>query len=163
MRMPLAGFAALAAFVLVPLYADDASKTAKIEEMFRITKVDQMQTQMLDQMKGVLANLFNQPGIPDSVKADRKELEDEVFAIVRKRVSWEKMKPDFIKAYSDTLTEPELDSILAFYKTPAGTALLEKMPALLKRGIEIGQAQMKDVIPEVQETVEKFIERHKAK
>jgi hypothetical protein len=122
-----------------------------------------MQDQIMEQMRGVLGNLFDQPGTPADVRNSRKELEDEVFAIIRKRISWEKMKPDFVKAYSETLTESELDAILAFYKTPAGTALLEKMPVLLKRGVEIGQAQMKDVLPEVQHAVEKFVERHKAK
>jgi hypothetical protein len=166
MRPVFGGFLALAAALSLGsavLYADDASKEAKIEEMFRITKVDQMQTQMMEQMKGVLGNIFDQPGTPAEVRNNRKELEDEVFAIIRKRVSWEKMRPEFVRAYSETLTEPELDSILAFYKTPGGMAILEKMPTLMKKGIEIGQAQMKDVVPEVQQTVERFVERHKTK
>jgi hypothetical protein len=165
MRSALGSLAGIVALLTMPaaLRADDASKDAKIEEMFRITKVDQMQNQMMEQMKGVLGNIFDQPGTPAEVKDARKELEDEVFAIIKKRVSWEKMKPEFVKVYADTLTEPELDSILAFYRTPGGMALLEKMPTLLKKGMEIGQAQMKDVIPEIQQTVEKFIERHKTK
>jgi hypothetical protein len=163
--MRFSRFALVAALALAPIaaYADDASKTAKIEEMFRITKVDQLQRQVMDQMQGALTNMFDQPGIPENVKADHKELEDEVFAIIKKRVTWEKMKPDFVKLYADNLSETELDAIIAFYKTPGGIALLEKLPILTKKGMEIGQAQMKDVGPEIQETVQKFIERHKAK
>jgi len=146
-----------------PLYADEASKNAKIEEMFRITRVDQLQSQMMDQLKGVLTNMFDQAGVPPEIKAARKELEDEVFVIIKKRVSFERLKGDFVKIYADTLTEPEIDSILAFYKTPGGQALLEKLPAITKRSMEIGQAQMKDALPEIQQTVEKFMERHKAK
>ena len=158
--------AALAAAALVApgtVYADEASKTAKIEEMFRITKVDRLQEQVMDQLKGALGNLFDQPGVPAEAKAARKELEDEVWAIIQRRVSFEKMKVDFVRIYGETLTEPELDSILAFYKTPGGIALLEKMPVLLKKGLEIGQTQMKDVGPEIQQAVEKFVERHKPK
>jgi len=145
------------------LCADEASKNAKIEEMFRVTRVDQLQTQMMDQLKGVLTNMFDQAGVPPEIKAARKELEDEVFVIIKRRVSFERLRGDFVKIYADALTEPEIDSILAFYKTAGGQALLEKLPVITKRSMEIGQAQMKDALPEIQQTVEKFMERHKAK
>ena len=143
--------------------ADEASKNAKIEEMFRITKIDRIQDQVMDQLRGALSGMFDQPGVPPEVKASRKELDDEVWAIIKKRVSFEKMKADYIRIYSENLSEPEVDSILAFYKTPGGQAMLEKLPILTKKGMEIGQAQMKDVGPEIQQAVEKFMERHKPK
>lgn len=143
--------------------ADEASKTAKIEEMFRITKVDRLQDQVMEQMRGALGSMFDQPGMSPEVKESRKELEDEVWGIIKKRVAFEKMKGDFVRVYSENLTESELDSIIGFYKTPGGMAMLEKLPVLMKRGMEIGQAQMKDVGPEIQQAVEKFLERHKAK
>ena len=146
-----------------PVYADEASKAAKIEEMFRITKIDRLQDQVMDQLRGALSNIFDQPGVPAEVKANRKELEDEVWGIIKKRVSFEKIKADYIRIYSENLTEPEIDSILAFYKTPGGLAMLEKLPILTKKGMEIGTAQMKDVGPEIQQAIEKFAERHKAK
>ena len=144
-------------------HADEASKNAKIEEMFRITKIDRIQEQVMDQLKGALSNMFDQPNVPPEVKANRKELEDEVWNIIKKRVSFEKMKVDYVRIYSENLTEAEVDSILAFYKTPGGQAMLEKLPLLTKKGMEIGQAQMKDVGPEIQQAIEKFAERHKTK
>lgn len=161
MRSPV--LAAALALAALTANADDATKTAKIEELFRITKVDRLQDQVMDQLRSVLGNMFDQPGVPAEVKSSRKELEDEVWNIIKKRVSFEKMKGDFVKVYNENLTEVELDSILAFYKTPGGVALLEKMPMLMKKGMDIGQAQMKDVGPEIQQAVEKFIERHKPK
>ena len=155
---------ALAATLLtLPVFADDAAKNAKIEEMFRITKLDKLQDQMMEQVKGALSNLFEQPGVPAEAKAARKELDDQVWSIISKRVSWDKMKGEYLKIYSENMTEQELDSIIAFYKTPGGVALLEKMPLLMRKGMEIGQAQMKDVGPEIQAAVEKFVQSHKGK
>jgi hypothetical protein len=159
MRTLLAGIA----FAAGLLHADEASKVAKIEEMFRITRVDQLQSQMMDQLKSVLGNMFDQAGVPAEVKASRKELDDEVFAIVKRRVSFEKLKGEFVRIYAENLTEEEIDSIIAFYKTPGGAALLEKLPNITKRSMELGQAQMKDALPEIQQAVEKFMERHKPK
>ena len=159
----MAILAAAALSASCTLYADDASKNAKIEELFRVMRVDQLQTQMMDQMRTVMSNMFDQAGVPADLKASRKELEDEVFAVIRRRVSWERLKNDYVKIYADSLTEPEVDSILAFYKTPGGIALLEKLPVITKKSMELGQAQMKDALPEIQQAVEKFMERHKAK
>ena len=36
------------------------------------------------------------------------------------------MGPDLVKLYSDAYSENELDGILAFYRTPAGRAMLAK-------------------------------------
>ena len=153
---------ALAALT-VAAYADEGSKASKIEEMFRITKVDRVQEQVMDQLRGAFGNMFEQPGVPAEAKESRKELEDEVWGIIKKRISFAKMKGDYVRIYAENLTEEEVDSILAFYKTPGGLAMLEKLPILMKRGMEIGQAQMKDVGPEIQQAVEKFVERHKGK
>ena len=154
---------AFIALVCTAANADNTTKSAKIEEMFRITKIDRIQEQVMDQLRGVLGNMFDQPGVPAEVKDSRKELEDEVWGIIRKRISFEKMKGDYVRIYNENLSEAEVDSILAFYKTPGGQAMLEKLPVLMKRGMEIGQAQMKDVGPEIQTAVEKFVERHKTK
>ena len=153
----------VAVFAACTARGDEASKNAKIEEMLRITKIDRIQEQVMEQLKGAFSGMFDQPGVPAEVKASRKELDDEVWTIIKKRVSFEKMKADYIRVYSETLSEPEIDSILAFYKTTGGQALLEKLPILTKKGMEIGQAQMKDVGPEIQRAVENFVERHKPK
>src|SRR5882724_4694170 len=113
MRSMLAALAIAALTAPVAVYADEASKNAKIEEMFAITKVDRLQDQVMDQVRGALGTMFDNPSVPAEAKASRKELEDEVWAIIKKRVSFEHMKSDFVRIYSETLTEPELDSILA--------------------------------------------------
>lgn len=149
--------------LVTAVFADEVSKTAKIEEMFRVTKIDRLQDQMMEQVRGALGQMFDNPNVSAEVKASRKELEDEVWAIIKKRISFDKIKADFVRIYSETFTEEEVDSIVTFYKTPGGQAMLEKFPVLTRKGMEIGIAQMKDAGPEIQATVEKFVERHKPK
>lgn len=70
------------------------------------------------------------------------------------RMDWQKLKPDYIKLYADVFEEEEIDGMVAFYKTPAGHAMIEKMPTLLARSTEIAQRQMAGIMPEIQKTVE---------
>jgi hypothetical protein len=60
------------------------------------------------------------------------------------------MRPSYIKLYSETFSEEEIGGMLAFYESPAGRAMLAKMPTLLTKLIEVAQAQMNDLQPEIQ-------------
>ena len=60
------------------------------------------------------------------------------------------MGPMFVKAYADTFTDSEIDAIVAFYKTPAGKAMIEKQPALTAKIMQTIQAQMADLMPQIE-------------
>jgi hypothetical protein len=46
-------------------------------------------------------------------------------------LSWNKLKADYITLYADRYTEEQMKSIIAFFKTPAGKAFVEKQPELI--------------------------------
>ena len=70
--------------------------------------------------------------------------------------SWEAMKPDYVKLYSDLYTEEDLDGIITFYKSPAGQAMLTKTPELLKKSSEIAMNRMTVLQPKLQQMIEDF-------
>jgi hypothetical protein len=74
-------------------------------------------------------------------------------AILTSALSWEKFKPIYVKLYADTYTEPEMDGVIAFYKSPAGEAMLAKTPAITTKAIELAHQQMATVMPEIQKLI----------
>lgn len=58
---------------------------------------------------------------------------------VDKEFIWDELKPKMVDLYVKEFTEAELSSIMAFYKTPAGTKALSRLPALFADGLKIGQ------------------------
>jgi len=136
--------------------ADDASKNAKIEEMLRLTHSDQMLTQILDQMKSTVTAQLNTMNVPADARPKAEEMQQKMMALIADRLSWEKAKPALIKVYSDTFTESEIDGIVAFYKSPPGQAMLEKMPQLMQKSMAVGQQLMGDVMPEIQRMKEEM-------
>jgi hypothetical protein len=46
------------------------------------------------------------------------------------------MEPIYLRIYQKSLTQQEVDGMIAFYKTPAGKAVMDKMPIILQNSIE---------------------------
>lgn len=160
MKSPL--LAALGAIVLSALgLADNTSKAAKVDEIFRLTKVDQMQKQMMEQVKPMIPSLELQAGVSVDNKALSEELTLKILDLISDRVSWQKMKPAMAELYSETFSEEEIDGMLSFYKSPAGQAMLNKMPSLMSKTIGLAQEQMTDIIPEIQKMTVEFLSKHR--
>jgi uncharacterized protein len=140
-----------------PLLADEASKSAKAEELLQLAQGDQMMKMMEPMMKGMMAQA-NQD-MPAEQRAKVGEMQGKVMALVT--ASLNKAKPALVKAYTDTYTEEDLDGILAFYKSPAGKAFLQKMPEVMQRSMPVMMQMMTDLQPEIKTMIEGLKEKSK--
>jgi hypothetical protein len=132
--------------------AQDAGKAAKIEEMFRLTKTDQMMQQVMSQMRAMSLQQFEK-NLPPEAKAKAGEVQQKIFDVVGAKMSWEKLKPAFVQIYSEVYTDEELDGILAFYRSPAGRAMIEKTPQLMTRTMAFVQKLTADMQPDIEKMV----------
>ena len=58
-------------------------------------------------------------------------MKTKMTAVVDDLLSWDTLQPLYFRLYRQTFTQEDIDGITAFYRTPAGQALLQKMPALM--------------------------------
>jgi len=135
-----------------PVRADEASKSAKAEELLQLTQGDQMMKMMEPMMKGMMAQMPEQ-------RARVGEMQGKMMSLVAGRLS--KAKPALAKVYTDTYTEEEIDGILVFYKSPAGKAFLEKMPEVMQRSMPVMMQMMGDLQPEIKRMMEGAKEKSK--
>jgi hypothetical protein len=140
--------------------AQDAGKTAKIEEMLRLTKTDEMMQQVMSQMKTMSMDQFEK-NLPPEEKAKAREQQQKIFDLVSAKMSWEKFKPAIVQIYAEVYTDEELDGILAFYRSPAGHAMIEKMPQLMSRTMAVAQKLMGDIQPEIEKMVKESAPKDK--
>ena len=70
------------------------------------------------------------------------------------------MKDRYVRLYDETFTAQEISGILEFYKTPTGSAMLDKMPVLISKSMTIAQEQMGDLMPEIQRIAEEAKHKH---
>src|SRR4051794_21288267 len=123
--------------------ADEASKTAKVEEFFRLSHTEdalsETMTLMMNQMK---SGAFQQ-STGTKRSAEFQELMEDLQArtgkLIASAFAWDKVKPEYVKLYGDTFTEEQLDDILAFYRSPSGQAMVAKNSALMTKSVEMAQ------------------------
>jgi uncharacterized protein len=143
--------------------ADDASKAAKIEEMLKLTHVDQLMEQMMAQMQPMMEAQFKKIGLPDDARPAMEEFQKRMTEWMTGKMGYDKLKPIYVKIYAETLTEEEIDGAIAYYRTPAGQSLLKKMPLLMQKSMTYVQDMMGDVIPEMAKIGEDIEKKYKKK
>lgn len=143
----------------------DPAKAALIEEMMSLTRPDKNLTQFLQQYKAAFSKgveesfrtQFRSSQEASKYRPQLQKFEDQMFDLMADRMSWNKIKPKLVAIYDETFSKQELADIVAFYKTPSGQSLREKMPTLIAKGSQIGQAQMSGAIADIQRLTAEFI------
>lgn len=71
------------------------------------------------------------------------------IAVMREEFNWARMKPLYVQLYRDTFDQEEIDGLVAFYRSPAGQAFVDKMPVVMQKSIALTQAQMQTFLPKM--------------
>ena len=129
--------------------AQELNKEAKIERILELTNAKALMDQMFNQAKTMSASMVSKD-VPPEQWAKVEELQAKMLDLVKARLSWDKMRPQYVSVYSETFSDEEITGILAFYESPAGRAMLAKMPTLLSKSMSVAQAQMGDIVPEIE-------------
>ena len=73
------------------------------------------------------------------------------MAALNEGLKWEAFEPTFVEIYQSMMTQEEVDGIVAFYKTPAGKAMIQKMPQLMQASGQRMQQQLGPLIQQLQQ------------
>ncbi|WP_273987208.1 DUF2059 domain-containing protein [Vibrio parahaemolyticus] len=65
--------------------------------------------------------------------------------------------------YSQTFSQQEIESMIVFYSTPEGQKFIEKAPALMQAGAQLGMQEAELAQPQLIEKLTPFLEKYHAK
>lgn len=114
--------------------AAPASHRAAAESLLSQMDMDKVLSQSIDQT--LKAQVQANPAIAT--------YEPQMRAFFAKYMSWASMKDDMINIYMGEFSEEELKQLGAFYQTPVGKKAIERLPALLAKGAEMGQKRVQE-------------------
>jgi hypothetical protein len=131
---------AVAFFQPAPAHADPASHRKAVDSLFALMDMENLLNQSIDQMLAM--QVQQNPAIAP--------FQTQMKAFLSKYMSWASMKEDMAKLYMAEFSESELNELTKFYQTPLGIKTIQKMPALMAKGAEIGQKRVQEHLPELQ-------------
>ena len=160
------GLVLMGAWMAVPARADDASKRAKVVELFQVMHVNRMTEQITDSVhKQMELSMRSVPGA-GNMNAEQKRLleeyEGKVMAIVKDNMSWTVLEPQMVALYSSTYSEGEIDGILAFYKGAVGQSLLAKTPELTEKSMALTSGKLVTLQPQISAMSQEFVRKYEA-
>ena len=117
--------------------ADTQPSEASIKELLTLSDAPKLIDGMWAQIGGMIQQGINQSTqgqqITPAQQTAIEKYKTNSIAIMREELSWAKIEPMYVRIYQNSLNQDEIDGMIAFYKTPAGQAVIKKMPALMQQ------------------------------
>lgn len=147
--------------------ASNAAKEAKVEEVFRVSHMDTLLSKTLDNAAGqakssVLRQMFGGATLPPNQQKIVDEFQQKLRTIIFNTLSWQHVKPIYVKLYMQNFSDAELDGLIAFYKSPAGQALLNKAPGMMDQAMQQVKQQFIAAQPQIQQLTTEYQAKVKA-
>ena len=156
------------AFLFVAALAHAAPPSDQsLNQMMTVMQVEAMLNQALQQMDGSIAKGMEQ-GLQQSLqgkeltaaqKTSVESFKTKLSATMKDELSLTKVKEIYVQVYRETLTQEEVNSILAFYGSPAGKAMVEKMPVAMQKASTLMQGRIAPMTQKLQSMQEEFVKQ----
>jgi hypothetical protein len=120
----------------------DATVKQLLEVMHGKTMVDSMMSQMDLMMKNALQQVTQGRPVPPEAQKTFDQCRTDVVAAMKEEFTWEKLEPMYVRIYQKSFTQVEVDGMIGFYKTPAGQAVISKMPLVMRNSMNEAMQMM---------------------
>jgi|GEM_PF-524441 len=131
-------------------------KTKLAIELMEISHYDQnmkaMQGQIAAMMEQQFASSAKCDAAQPTIREFSKAMTDKTSAVLFS----DDLKVDIASVYAEVFSEDELRDVIAFYKSPLGKKLLDRMPELMQKSMQISQQRMQSVMPELEKLGEDY-------
>jgi hypothetical protein len=129
---------------------------ASVKQLLEVAQTHKLVDSVMKQMDILLLQAIAQATkgqqVPDKVQNDIDQRRSEMTALMKELLDWKKLEPIYVRIYQKSFTQAEVDGMIAFYKTPAGQAMIGKMPAVMQNSIDEMQQLMGPVMEKIQRT-----------
>lgn len=139
-------------------------KQAKIEQLLTLLTVDkQMQDTIAAthlQLHKMASQRAAQASNDDQKKAGDAYVKQVDDAVVN--VTWDRLKPQIVRAYADELSDADVDAYIKFFSSPAGQDFIKQSPVIGQKVVTAAQGLMREASPALQAATKEFNEKMQA-
>ena len=132
-----------------------------IRELLAVTQARNMLDGIRSQYEGMMNSSVQQAlkGKTPTPTEQRAidNMKTKMIDLLQGTLSWEKLEPVYVRLYRESFTEEEIAGMLAFYRTAAGKAVIQKMPILMQKSMLETQNTMMAMMPKMQKIQQEFV------
>lgn len=125
--------ALLAACFCMPAFASPA-QTASVEKLLTLTEAHKENDSAIADTEELIEKTLKPRLQLEKMAPEKKKtisaFLDQYKQTVKEEFSWEKMRPDYVRIYSETFTEEEIRDLITFYESPTGQMLIKRTPQI---------------------------------
>lgn len=129
---------------------NDAAVKQLLELMHAKNMVDSMMSQMDLMMKNAMQQVTQGRPVPAEAQKTFDKCRTDVVAAMKEEFTWEKLEPMYVRIYQKSFTQGEMDGMIGFYKTPAGQAVVSKMPLVMRNSMNEAMQMMGPMIKRIE-------------
>lgn len=139
---------------------------ASLKQLLAITQAQKLLDDMRAQIDSLMNNAIEQGLNGQTPNAEQQQaitnMRKRMVALMQNALVWENVEPIYLRVYKESLTEEEVAGMLSFYKTPAGQAVINKMPVIMQKTMLEFQQIMSGWLPQMQKIQQDFVTELKA-
>jgi hypothetical protein len=125
------------------IYAGPDEQRLAVARLFELTHMQRLIEEGVD---GVIA-------LQTAQNPALAEHKDALRAFLEKYIGWQALKDDLAAMYLRVFTEAELDEMNAFYSSPTGQKVLQRLPELVQQRNQLAMQRLKQHIGELQQEI----------
>lgn len=136
------------------------AKRAKAEQLLVLLKLDTGLQGMLTNTSSRIHTLAQQQVAQASKSPDQQKLATDymakIDAMTTSSLDYAKLRQPLADVYASNFTDSELDSVIAFYGSPAGKVFVDKTQPVSEQTNAIFQGVLKDLQPKLADATREF-------
>ena len=146
--------------------AGRSPEMAAAVELLALMDMETMVAGMQEQLHGMMRSQMQEQLRASSANADCPAVRRVVDAfagdtarLIGQSLSGDAFITEVAQVYVDVFTLEEIETVTAFYRSPVGRKMLDKMPELMARSMEISQGMVADMMPGIESLVGRFTDK----
>jgi hypothetical protein len=127
-----------------------------LEQLFDIMAVDETIDVVFEQMQSMVNNISGGLILTSEEQEVYDKYQSKILALMKKELAADSMRQDLAQIYKQNFSDKELKDMLAFYQSPTGQSMLEKMPIVTQESMQASQRMMTNVMPKINALTEEM-------
>lgn len=132
-----------------------------VRQLLAVSQAQKLMDGMGGQLNALMNNAVQQALNGKAPNAKQQQaitkMKNRMVALMQGELAWEKVEPMYVRLYMESFSEEEVAGMVAFYKTPAGQAVINKMPLLMQKTMVEVQTMVSSTAPKMQKIQEDFM------